>query len=527
MVSFTASTRQPPAGGPKATVSDGDLLRRLRLGDRDAFIRYHRQFRAPVHHFAWRLLRDERSAVAATTEALVGVFRRAILDDGAGDLEALTYAAALAACEARAGAPALEEEPRPLPAGASEPRRRKHSAAEVVRQRFDAALESLEVRSRAVLLLHDLAGLGAARSGVVLGLEEEAAAALLFRAREEFRAALRERESYGGADGGCHQAEVAAAGAVGLGMGEEERSRLRSHAGYCRPCRTVMKDWTWTGAGLAMVLIPPPLPQALAATPVFGEVLARPAVSPAHRRVLGAARRTLRARTTAWVLAAACLAVAMGVTVRDLGVQPLVLAESVGPAIRLIVTLPSGEEPAVARSADRSTTAEAGAIGISAASTTTRSAATQTAGTARAPQTGPDSDQSTSSQSSGGGQDGQAAGEDRTVGGDAAQGDEAAANDAKAAGAGQDVAKVDKAHGRTKAGRDGRSHKGSGHERDGKATRSDHHVRGRHGSVSDGHDRPGHGSSGGRHTSPSFRSTHGSSHSGNWHHSSHGSKKGG
>ena len=355
----------PPAGDLKATVDLDELLRELRQGDRTAFERYVRLFRAPVHHFAWRLLRDERAAVAVTQDALVGVFRRAILDDGAVDLEVLTYAGALTACEERANVASAAGEPGVAAIGGPASRRHRRETPEVMRQRFEGALESLESRPRAALLLHDLAGLDAARAAVVLGLSEDAAAALLFKAREEFRTALRERGGYG-AGPGCRQAEEALAGAVGRGMSEDESSRLRRHAAYCRPCRKVMKGWA-AGAGLALVLAEAPLPQALAATPVFDHVPERPAAVPAHRRAFAATGRTLRGRAAAWVLAVACLAVAGGVIVHGIGVQPLVLMQSVGPAIRLIVTGPVGEEPAAARTAGQSSAEAAGAIGISGA----------------------------------------------------------------------------------------------------------------------------------------------------------------
>ena len=240
MVSSTASTRQPPAGGPKATPRLDDLLHGLRRGERDAFTRYFRLFRAPVYDLARRLLGDDESAVAATNEALVAAFRRVVLEQDAADLETLTYRSALEMCEARAGA----TEP---------PRREGVPAGAPLKQRFEAALETLDLRQGAALLLHDVQGMDAARTAAVLGLGEDAAAALLFRARERFRSALHiQRGQAGGAS--CRQAEEAVAGAVGLRLTADELSRLRRHAVYCRPCRGVMKSWgPGAPAGLAAV----------------------------------------------------------------------------------------------------------------------------------------------------------------------------------------------------------------------------------------------------------------------------------
>jgi DNA-directed RNA polymerase specialized sigma24 family protein len=381
MVSSTASTRQPPAGGPKATVDLDSLLLELRQGDRDAFVRYFRLFRAPVHHAAWLLLGDEPAAAAATREAFAGAFRRAILDEDLGDLEVLTYSCLLEACEGQAaGAPGagrsgvLSEQGPGREQGA---RRRRHARGDDLRQRFGAALDALEPRQRASLVLHDVARLDATRAAAVLGVAAEAAAALQFRAREEFRAGLHD----GAAGDACRQAEEATAGAVGRGLDEEELLRLRHHAAYCRPCHRTMRAWMAGGVGLGLVLAEPLLPQALAATPVFGDgegALSAPAGR--GRAVLTSAGRALRSRAAAWSVAVLCLAVAAGVVVHGVGVRPLVLLQSVGPAIRLIVA-PSGDgaAPAEARSTGRTTRDAAGTIGISPASALSAPAASATA----------------------------------------------------------------------------------------------------------------------------------------------------
>ena len=341
-------------------------MRTLHEGDRDAFIRFFRLYRAPVYHFAWRLLRDDAAAAGATRDALTAAFRLAILDDDVTDLETLTFRCALEACEARSepaqGAPGTGSLGAQGKGGG-----REEGAAQ---QRFEAALDSLELKQRAALLLHDLQGMDIARSAVVLGLGTEAAGALLFRAREEFREALQGRPGYV-SDRTCRQAEEALAGAVGLGLDDDGLARLRRHAGYCRPCRKVMKAWTAEGVGLAAVLLPPPPPESLAAAPVFGDVVG-PAPDTGRGRpllLLPLARtvQALRGRAAAWVIAAACLALAGGLVVQGLGLRPVVLMQSVGPAIRLIVAPPAdGSEPAAARGVGReATTTTAPAIGIS------------------------------------------------------------------------------------------------------------------------------------------------------------------
>jgi DNA-directed RNA polymerase specialized sigma24 family protein len=379
MVSTTASTRQPPAGGPKATVDLDGLLQELRQGDRDAFARYFRLFRAPVHHTAWLLLGDEQAAAVVTKEALVGAFRRAILADEAADLRVITYSCLVEAYAARAeGAAGVE----------TEPRRRRHARGDDLRQRFVAALWALEARRREALVLHDVAGLDVARSAAVLGIAEDAAGALLFRAREEFRAGLHA----GAADETCRQAEEATAGAVGRSLDEEELTRLRHHAAYCRPCRGTMKVWAGaTGGasvagGLALVLAAPPLPQALAATPVFGGIDAPVAGRSGARALAVRTGGLLRSRAAAWALAVVCLAVAAGLVVHGVGVRPTVLLQSVGPAIRLVVApLDGGATPAEARAGGRSSERTAGAIGVSAATQPSAALGQTPAGSAAPP----------------------------------------------------------------------------------------------------------------------------------------------
>jgi DNA-directed RNA polymerase specialized sigma24 family protein len=366
MVSTAASTRQPPAGGPKATPRLDDLLHGLRRGERDAFVRYFRLLRAPVYQFALLMVRDGRMAAAATSDALVGTFRRAALDGAAGvadgaaaDLEAMTYRSALEACEDRldrAGAEGMTPDP----------------AESALGQRFATALEGVEPRRRAALLLHDLTGLDGVSRAAVLGLSEAAAAALLFRAREDFRDALRLREPVGAA-ADCTQAEDAAAGAVGIGLGADGLSRLQRHAEYCAPCRGVMREWTAAAAvGLAAALTVPALPEALSVVPVFGDADVLPAgggaVALPALGVLIRAGRIARSRAAAWVVAVACLAAAAGFMLYASGMRPLVVMQSVGPAIRLITAPPAdGSEPAEARPAERGVSGPV--VGLSAART--------------------------------------------------------------------------------------------------------------------------------------------------------------
>ncbi len=336
MIDPTASTRQPPAGGPGRASTPDALLPELRRGERDAFVRYFALFRAPVYSFAVALLEDEDEAASATSEALTACFRRVILEDVERGLEALTYRCAYDACGARADRAAEHESSR-SPAGQAARRLTVGSGrgpAGESRRAVVAALAALDLRSRAALLLRDLAGFAPADLACVFDTSEEAAGILLFRAREAFRTAY----GFGAAQAGggrCRQADRVLAGAVGIGLAEEEARRLRDHASYCRPCRRALRSWNAGPVGLATALAPEPPPQALATPPVFAveaSAVSTPVTVATARRV----RRVVAGRTFAYVLAAACLAIAVGVLMHSQTLRPPVLFESVGPAIRLV-----------------------------------------------------------------------------------------------------------------------------------------------------------------------------------------------
>jgi hypothetical protein len=91
-----------------------------------------------------------------------------------------------------------------------------------------------------------------------------------------------------------------------------------------------------------------PLPQALAAPPVFGgepsEVV--PAAPVGAAVALRRVRRTVRGRAFAYVVAAACLALAVGVFVHSQTLRPTILFQSVGPTIRLVTGGSETPQPA-------------------------------------------------------------------------------------------------------------------------------------------------------------------------------------
>jgi DNA-directed RNA polymerase specialized sigma24 family protein len=343
MVGSPASAKEAPHGGLNDTVHLDGLLQELRRGERDAFVGYFQLFRARVYGFALHLLGDETAAVAATTEAFVAAFREIILDKDATDLQVVTFRRALDACIDRAGGLAAGAPADGARRGETPPAHGGRPGDIVVLT--GAALESLDMRRRAALLLHDVHGLDIVQTAAVFSVTAEAAGAQLFRARETFQQALAAR-STDLPGGRCRQAEQAAAGAVGQGLGDDELRRLRRHTAYCGTCRTAMKGWGGAPIGLAVLIMPPAVPRALAMAPVFGvgapagEAPVAAGTGPLGR-ILRPVGRVLRSRSAAYVVALACIALAIGVASRQEGVRRFVLAESVGPAIRLVIAPPA------------------------------------------------------------------------------------------------------------------------------------------------------------------------------------------
>jgi DNA-directed RNA polymerase specialized sigma24 family protein len=289
------------------------LLRELQGGERETFVRYFQLYRASVYTLVRKLLRDDE-AVPATTEAFTTAYHRILLGDVQASLHTVTYAAALDVCRQRIA----EKESDADAAGACAEDRSDPAS------RFERALMTLPFQYRAALCLRDFAGLETGDAAAVFGVTTDAAAAQLFRAREAFRRAF-EDMSLDVRGTTCRLAEQTAAGAVGRKMSDYEMNRLREHAAYCRDCRRTMKTWRGGAAGLALFLRDEPPPLELERTPVFGfaspnlPALSVAAGSGALKRRLAPAWRMATSKAAAYVVAAACIALAVAVAAQPQG----------------------------------------------------------------------------------------------------------------------------------------------------------------------------------------------------------------
>lgn len=310
------------------------LLHQLRRGEREAFVRYYELYRARVYNFVRRLLPDHEDAVRVTEEAFTAAYRQILLHGDGADVPERTFAAALQVCGER-----LSEREADRGAALNAAIGADWREQSDLGRRFGQALETLQFRYQAVLLLHDVEGLRAARLATVFGVTADAAGALLFRAREEFRRVFDELSSDQRA-AKCRLAELTAAGAVGRLLSDAETRRLDEHAGYCRQCRRTMKGWGGRVLGLALFLEDAPLPQALETTPVFGATMATigasgvPAEAGTRTGVLTRIRRSLTSRAAAYALAAACLALSVGLAMHHTpGAPTFIMVQASGPNV--------------------------------------------------------------------------------------------------------------------------------------------------------------------------------------------------
>jgi DNA-directed RNA polymerase specialized sigma24 family protein len=308
------------------------LIDDVRAGEREAFARYYELFRLPIYDLVCRLPHGRGDAAAVTQEAFLSAYRQILLQRGAIDLRLLTCRAAVSVCadhEGEAGSSDRLTEPAGDTARRTPPRTRSEKLA----ARFEQALAALTYDHRLALLLNDLHGLRRDQLATLLAVSEEAATALLFRARESFRRAF-EEQSPDRRGAACRIAEQAAASAVGRGLADDELRKLREHAGYCRHCRATMSAWGDRHIGLALFLSGTPLPDSLLSVPVFGSTPAGAgsasgsgvsertariagAAGPAGvfsgvRRALAGTRRAVASRATAYAVAAICLAASAG-----------------------------------------------------------------------------------------------------------------------------------------------------------------------------------------------------------------------
>lgn len=306
------------------------LVDDLRNGDRDAFVRFYELYRLPIYNLVLRLLHGSGDAESVTREVFVKAYRQILLHRGDIDLTPLVYRVAVNTCHEHVGVGGADGLLRE--SGEDGDAQSGGGQQSDLGRRFEQALQTLNDRQYAALLLNDVHGLRQDATATVFGLSADAAAALLFRASEEFRRAFDELTS-GRSDSTCPLAETAAASAVGRRtLPDDETRKLREHAEYCGHCRATMAAWGAGAIGLTLFLVEAPLPEALQAAPVFGTLspiatdeatehetrggaAAAASGSAAVVALLATVGRALASRAAAYAVAAVCFAAFLGLAV--------------------------------------------------------------------------------------------------------------------------------------------------------------------------------------------------------------------
>ncbi len=324
------------------------LVDDLRRGEREAFERFFELYRLPVYNLVLALTHAGDETPSLVRDVFVTAYRQMLLSSGSLSLAPWTYRVAVATAEDYASDGGAE-----VAAGlAADGEAAAQWQDGDLPARFAQALDGLNMRQRAALVLTDVYGLRHDELAVVFGVSRDAVRSLLFRAREDFGRAFDELSATHGIPA-CRLAEQAAAASVGRAFDPDEERKLRQHAAYCRVCRPVVKSWPAGVAGLALFLKEAPLPAALMTAPVFAtpipvtlaETEMRPAAAAALviplDRALRGAGRALASRAAAAAVVVACLAATVGMALYMVGI-----GDGTSPADRTVsVTrqIPHGE----------------------------------------------------------------------------------------------------------------------------------------------------------------------------------------
>jgi DNA-directed RNA polymerase specialized sigma24 family protein len=366
---FDQTTQHDAASAGAAPTTDAvalspGFLDRLRSGERQAFLDFFEAYRIPLFNFVRCFTQTDAEAADVTRETFITTYRRILLREGTIEPRPWLYQAALALCRER-GATSVDDG-RLLRRARPESDAARETGVVELGRRFGQALQTLDDRHYAVLLLHDLQGLRPEEIATVLGAAAGAGTTLLFQAREAFLRSFN-RSAADSGKASCRLAEQVAAGTVGRSLASDELRRLRDHAGYCRPCRKMMRSWGAGPIGLALFLTGAPLPRVLDEAPVFaaaggqdptalgaaagGAVLAEVGAVGAVAAMATGLRRAVASRAAAYALAAACLVAVAGMAVYVSHHDIRLVPEPVSAPIGLLV-LPTSrpqEHPSTTR----------------------------------------------------------------------------------------------------------------------------------------------------------------------------------
>jgi RNA polymerase sigma-70 factor (ECF subfamily) len=172
-------------------VDDEALVRRAQRGDRYAFDELVQRHRGRVYAVTLRLTRNPADAEDALQDAFLNAYRGLASFGRRSKVSTWLYRIAVNASydvvSRRRDTTSLDDQPAIEPAAGGDP-----FAQDAARQAIETALRRLPAEFREAVVLCDVAGLGAAEAGEVLGLPSGTVKSRVFRARALLADMLRE-----------------------------------------------------------------------------------------------------------------------------------------------------------------------------------------------------------------------------------------------------------------------------------------------------------------------------------------------
>lgn len=193
---------QPVAPDPDAEDRlDKRLLGRARSGDQDALAQLLQRHEGRVYSLCVRIVRDPDQAADLAQDTLVRLIQRLDRFSGRSRFSTWVYRVTVNVCltELRRSGRRAKLRRRLAASETSAPAPEPDAGESVQRDerlaRLYAAMDTLPVQQRAILILRDVQGLDYRRVGEVLGLAAGTVKSRLFRAREALRRAIEELEA--------------------------------------------------------------------------------------------------------------------------------------------------------------------------------------------------------------------------------------------------------------------------------------------------------------------------------------------
>jgi len=244
-----------------ADLPDEELLAEgLREGKVEAFEVLFKTYRSPVYNLVLRMVHDPQEAEDVTQEVFLKAFRQIPQQGEEFRLRPWLYRVTTFTCfdhlRRRRRRPQVGDvDPETIPASHDQ-----YEQADLATQ-IELALQRLDERQRAALVLKDLHGLRHDEIAGVLGISGGAAATLLFRARRAFAQAFVRGPAGDRAARGCPIARRAAALFVDREASPREKRLLVEHARTCPECRRALRlaQTQAHGLGLFLTSVDPPM----------------------------------------------------------------------------------------------------------------------------------------------------------------------------------------------------------------------------------------------------------------------------